>query len=62
MYENHVSVVSMQEHISIDSRFNLQMSVFGELKTSLQDIDSSKAMGWGTIPPKSVKYVTKELA
>ena len=62
MYQNHASIVRIQEHVSIDSTYKFMNVSVGEVKPLLQNIDSSKAMGYDTIPPKLVKAAANELA
>ena len=62
MYENHASIVRIQEHVSIDSPFKFTNVSVGKVKSLLRNIDSSKATGYDTIPPKLVKAVANELA
>ena len=62
MYQNHASIVRIQEHVSIDSPFKFTNVSVGEVKFLLRIIDSSKATGYNTIPPRLVKAVANELA
>ena len=62
MYQNHASIVRIQEHVSIDSPFKFTNVSVGEVKSLLRNIDSSKATGYDTIPPKLVKAAANELA
>ena len=62
MYQNHASIVRIQEHVSIDSPFKFSNVSVGEVKSLLRNINSSKATGYDTIPPKLVKAVANELA
>ena len=55
MYQNHASIVSIQEYVSIDTPFEFTNVSVGEVKSLLRNIDSSKATGYDTIPPKLVK-------
>ena len=62
MYQNHASIARIQEHVSIDSPFKYTNVSVGEVKSLLRNIDSSKATGYDTIPPKLVKAAANELA
>ena len=62
MYQNHASIARIQEHVSIDSPFKFTNVSIGEVKSLLRNIDSSKATGYDTIPPKLVKAAANELA
>ena len=62
MYQNHASIARIQEHVSIDSPFKFANVSVGEVKSLLRNIDSSKATGYDTIPPKLVKAAANELA
>ena len=62
MYQNHASIVRIHEHVSIDSPFRFTNVSIGEVKSLLRNIDSSKATGYDTIPPKLVKAAANELA
>ena len=62
MYQNHASIVRIQEHVSIDSPFKSTNVSVGEVKSLLRNIDSSKATVYDTIPPKLVKAAANELA
>ena len=62
MYQNHASIVRIQEHVSIDSPFKFTNVSVGQVKSLLRNIDSSKATGYDTIPPKLVKAAANELA
>ena len=62
MYKNHASIVRIQEHVSIDSPIKFTNVSVGEVKSLLRNIDSSKATGHDTIPPKLVKTAANELA
>ena len=61
MYQNHASIVRIQEYVSIDSLFKFTNVSVGEVKSLLRNIDSSKATGYDTIPPKLVKAAPNEL-
>ena len=62
MYQNHASIVRIQEHVSIDSPFKFTNVSVGEVKSLLRNIDSSKATVYDTIPRKLVKAAANELA
>ena len=62
MYQSHASIVRIQEYVNIDSPFKFTNVSVGEVKCLLWNIDSSKATGYDTIPPKLVKAATNELA
>ena len=62
MHQNHTSIVRIQEHVSIDSPFKFTNVSVAEVKSLLRNIDSSKATGYDTIPPKLVKAAANELA
>ena len=62
MYQNHASIARIQEHESIDSPFKFTNVSVGEVKSLLRNIDSSKATGYDTIPPKLVKAAANKLA
>ena len=62
MYQNRANIVSIQEHVSIDSPFRFTNVNVGEVKSLLRNIDSSKATGYDTIPLKLVKAAANELA
>ena len=62
MYQNHASIVRIQEHVSIDSPFKFTNVSVGQIKSLLRNIDSSKSTGYDTIPPKLVKAAANELA
>ena len=62
MHQNHASIARIQEHVSIDSPFKSTNVSVGEVKSLLLNIDSSKATGYDTIPPKLVKAAANELA
>ena len=61
MYKNHANIARIQEHLSIDSPFKFMNVSVGEVKSLLRNNDSSKAMGYDTIPPKLVKAATNKL-
>ena len=61
MYQDHASIVKIQEHVSIDSPFKFTNVSVGEVKSLLWNIDSSKDTGYDTIPPKLVKAAANEL-
>ena len=60
MYQNHGSIARIQEHVSIHVRIQEHVSI--EVKSLLRNIDSNKATGYDTIPPKLVKAAANELA
>ena len=62
IYENHASIVGIQEHVTVNSPFQFTHVSVGEVKALLLDIDSTKATGYDTIPPKLVKAAANELA
>ena len=62
MYQNHASIVRIQDHVSIDSPFKFTNVSVGEVKSLLRNIDPSKATGYDTIPPKLVKAAANELS
>ena len=51
IYENHASIVGIQEHVNVNSPFQFTNVSVGEIKALLLDIDSTKATGYDTIPP-----------
>ena len=51
IYENHASIVGIQEHVNVNSPFQFTNVNVGEVKALLLDIDSTKATGYDTIPP-----------
>ena len=61
VYQNHAGIVRIQEHVSIDSPFKFTNVSVGEVKSLLRNIDSSKATGYDTIPPKLVKAAANGL-
>ena len=62
MYQNNASIARIQEHVSIDPPFKFTNVSVGEVKSLLRNINSSKATGYDTIPPKLVKAAANELA
>ena len=50
IYENHASIVGIQEHVTVNSPFQFTNVSVGEVKALLLDIDSTKATGYDTIP------------
>ena len=62
MYHNHASIVRIRAHVSIDSPFKFTNVSVREVKSLLRNIDSSKATGYDTIPPKFVKAAANKLA
>ena len=62
VYQNHAGIVRIQEQVSIDSPFKFTNVSVGEVKSLLRNIDSSKATGYDTIPPKLVKAAANGLA
>ena len=62
MYENHQSVKCICENMSCNVPFYFSKVTVQNVKSLLRETDSSKAAGYGNIPPKLLKVAAKELA
>ena len=61
-FENHPSIIKIKEHYRSENSFSFKNVKLSEIKKHLRNINSKKATGEDTIPPKLVKMASEHLA